>query len=111
VDDKANKVPFEDKVKVWVPTMAGKKLDLGNKNWAHFQRLKKARDTEHKHTKSPALNISYRELEKLLNLFRTGIAGLLLNLRAIFRDKTPSKVIKYAYHSGIKLVTVLEETE
>lgn len=110
VDDKHNKVPFEDKIRVWVPTMAGKKLDLGGKNWAHFQRLKKARDTEHTHSKNPALNITYRELCKQLNLFRSGIAGLLLDLYVLFGDRVPSKIIKYAFHPDIKLVTVLEET-
>ena len=109
VDDKNNKVSFEDKIKVWVPMMAGKKLNLGDKNWAHFQRLKRVRDTEHTHTKSPALNITYRELCKLLNLFRGGIAGMLLDLHVLFGDKTPSKVIKYAYHPDIKLVTFAEE--
>jgi hypothetical protein len=109
VDDKSSKVPFEDKIKVWVPTMAGKKLNLGGKNWAHFQRLKKARDTEHTHSKSPALHITYRELCKLLNLFRGGIAGLLLELYVVFGDTVPSKVIRYAFHPEIKLVTVAEE--
>jgi hypothetical protein len=109
VDDKDNKVPFEDKVKVWVPTMAGKKPNLGDKNWAHFQRLKKARDTEHTHSKTPALHITYRDLCKLLNLFRSGIAGLLLDLHALFGDTTPSKIIKYAYHPDIMLLTELEE--
>jgi hypothetical protein len=108
VDDKDNKVPFEDKIKLWVPTMSGRKLNLGDKNWAHFQRLKRARDTEHTHTKNPALHITYRELCKLLNLFRSGIAGFLLDLHVIFGDTVPSKVIKYAYHPNIKLVTELE---
>jgi hypothetical protein len=110
VDNKDNKVPFEDKIKKWVPTMAAKKLDLGGKNWPHFKQLKQVRDTEHTHTKSPALQISYRDLCKLLNLFRSGIAGLLLDLHVLFGDKTPAKVIKYAYHPDIKLVAELEET-
>ncbi|MBA2714761.1 MAG: hypothetical protein H0U55_14545 [Rubrobacteraceae bacterium] len=109
LDDKDHKVAFEDKIREWAPKMAGAKLDLGNKHWAHFQRLKRVRDTEHTHTKSPALHISYRELCKLLNLFRTGIAGLSLNLHALFGDTTPSVVVKYAFHPDIKLVTVEEQ--
>lgn len=109
LDDKDHKVAFEDKIKVWVPKMAGAKLDLGGKHWAHFQRLKRVRDTEHTHTKAPALNIPFRELCKQLNLFRTGIAGMLLNLHALFGDTTPSLMVKYAFHPDIKLVTVEEE--
>lgn len=106
VDDKNHKVSFEDKIKAWVPTMAGAKLNLGGKNWAHFQRLKRVRDTEHTHSKVPALNISHRELCKLLNLFGTGIAGMLLDLHVLFNDTVPSKVITYAYHPKITLVSV-----
>jgi hypothetical protein len=102
-DDNKNKVSFEDKVKKWVPQMAGERLNLGGTNWAHFQRLKKARDIEHTHSKSPALHITFRELCKLLNLFRSGIAGMLLNLHALFREKTPSIIVKYAFHPVIKL--------
>lgn len=109
VDDKDHKVAFEDKIKVWVPTMAGAKLDLGGKNWPHFKRLKGVRDTEHTHSKTPALNISYRELCKLLNLFRSGIAGMLLDLYAHFGDTVPSIVVKYAFHPEIKLITVEEK--
>lgn len=103
LDDNKNKVSFEDKVKKWVPQMADEKLNLGGTNWAHFQRLKKARDIEHTHSKSPALHITFRELCKLLNLFRSGIAGMLLNLHALFREKTPSIIVKYAFHPEIKL--------
>lgn len=105
LDDKDHKVAFEDKIREWVPKMAGEKLNLGDKHWAHFQRLKRVRDTEHTHTKSPALHISYRELCKLLNLFRTGIAGMLLNLHALFGDTVPGVVVKYAFYPEIKLVT------
>ena len=72
--------------------------------------MKKIRDTEHAHTKSPALQITYRELCKRLNIFRSGIAGLLLDLHILFGDRVPSKITKYAYHPDIKLVTALEES-
>lgn len=109
LDDKNHKVAFEDKIKVWVPKMAGAKLDLGGEHWSHFRRLKGVRDTEHTHTKSPALHISYRELCELLNLFRTGIAGMLLNLHALFGDTVPAVVVKYAFYPDIKLVTEEEK--
>lgn len=109
VDNKDHKVPFETKIREWVPAMTGAKLNLGSKNWAHFQRLKKARDTEHTHSKSPALNISYRELCKLMNLFGTGIAGMLLDLHIIFGDTVPSAVVKYAHHPKIVLEVVEED--
>ena len=109
VDDKDNKVPFERKIKAWVPTMAGKRLDLSGQNWRHFRRLKEARDTEHTHSKNPTLQTTYPNLCKQLNLFRSGIASFLLDLHVVFGDRVPSKISKYAYHPDIKLVTELEE--
>jgi hypothetical protein len=84
---------------------------LGGQCWPHFLRLKQVRDTEHTHTKSPALQITYYELCKLLNLFRTGIAALLLDLYVVFGDTVPSKIIKYAFHPDIKLVIAEEAAE
>lgn len=111
-DSKQKKVSFEDKIDKWIPTMTGgAKLNKGGKTWAHFVRLKQIRDTQHAHTKSPALNITFRELCKQLNLFRTGIAGLLLDLHALFNDTVPSIVVKYAFHPEIKLVAVAEEAQ
>lgn len=111
-DSKQKKVSFEDKIDKWIPIMTGgTKLTKGGKNWAHFLRLKQVRDTQHAHTKTPTLNITFRELCKQLNLFRTGIAGLLLDLHALFGDTVPSIVVKYAFHPDIKLVTMAEEVQ
>ncbi len=111
-DTKQKKVSFEDKIDKWIPIMTGgTKLNKGGKNWAHFLRLKQVRDTQHAHTKTPALNITFRELCTQLNLFRTGIAGLLLDLHRLFGDTVPSIMVKYAFHPEIKLVTVAEEAQ
>lgn len=109
VDSKKTKVSFNDKIDNWVPRMAGSKLNKGHKEWAHFQRLKQVRDTQHAHSKNPSLSITYRELCKLMNLFRSGIAGLLLELHILFGEITPSRVIRYVFHPEIKLVVVPEE--
>lgn len=111
VDNKKNKVSFDDKIDKWIPRIVGMKLNKGGKEWAHFQRLKQVRDTQHAHSKNPSLSITYREMCKLMNLFRSGIAGLLLELHVLFGDKVPSKIIKYAFHPDIKLVAVAEEGE
>lgn len=111
VDSKQSKVPFDDKIDKWVPLISGQKLNKGGKEWAAFQRLKRERDTQHAHSKNPAISITYRELCKQMNLFRDGIAGLLLHMHDLFGDPVPSKIIKYALHPGIKLEHVPDEVQ
>lgn len=66
IDSKKTKVSFDNKVDKWVPLIAGSKLNKGGKEWAHYQRLKQVRDTQHAHSKNPSLSITYRELCKLM---------------------------------------------
>ncbi len=99
VDNKHNKVSFDDKIDRWIPIMTGgKKLDKGNQRWEHFKRLRAIRDGNQAHVKTAVLGANYRQLGELLNLFRSGIAGILLDLHILFDDRaTPAVVIRYAY--------------
>lgn len=107
LDDKHNKVSFDDKIDKWIPAMTGgKKLDKGNQRWEHFKKLRAIRDGHQAHVKVSVLGSSRSRLGGLLNLFRTGIAGLLLDLHILFDDhRTPATVIRHAYLPPVEVIT------
>lgn len=106
VDSGSNQVRFETKVKEWIPRMTeDRSLDRNTPRWAHFKELRDIRNRGHQHVQAPILGSDYRKLGKLMNLFRTGIAGMILDLHIHFRSKnTPSKVIRYAYLPDIEYI-------
>jgi hypothetical protein len=99
IDNKQNKVSRDDKIDEWIPIMTGgTKLNKGNQRWEHYKKLRNIRDQQQAHLKAPALGSDYRKLATLLNLFRTGIAGMLLELHVLFGDRNISAtIIRNAY--------------
>lgn len=107
LDSKKNKVSLDTKIDEWIPRMSGgKKLDKSGLNWNHFKRLRVVRDELAIHIKQPAFGISYQELGELLNLFRSGIAGLLFDLHLLFGERVPCSIIRHTYLPDIILVEV-----
>ncbi len=105
VDSKKNKVSQDVKIDEWIPKMSsGKKLDKSRTNWRDFKTLRNVRDDLAIHVKQPAISTSYQRLCGLLNLFRSGIAGVLFDLHLLFAERIPSKIIRYAYLPDVKLV-------
>ncbi len=106
IEGKQSKVSRDDKIDKWIPTMAGgKKLNKGDQRWAHYKKLRSIRDEHQAHLKAPALGSDYRKLAKSLNLFRTGIAGMLLELHILFRSrKVPATIIRHAYLPEVEYV-------
>jgi hypothetical protein len=106
-DSKLKKVSFEDKIDIWIPKMAsGKKLDKSNRNWADFKVLCSIRDNLTIHPKSTGFSISIKELADLINRFRTGIAGLLVQLHLIFEEKIPAVIIRGYYAPEVEVTEV-----
>jgi hypothetical protein len=105
-DSKDNKVTFDDKVKYWVPKISGKNFDKGsNRNWSEFKELRRVRDQEDQHPGTSAYAHSFKSMEKLLNLFRGGVAGLLLDLCIHFGEKqVPTVIIRRAHMPKVRLV-------
>ena len=105
IDSKENKVSQDTKIDEWIPKMTnGKKLDKSGQNWRDFKRLQSIRDRLAIHVKQPSVGISYQELGELLNLFRSGIAGVLIDFHLPFGERIPTTIIRYAYLPDIKLV-------
>lgn len=107
VDNKQNKVSFDDKIKLWIPRMSGEKFDKGkNRNWSDFKILRAVRDQQDAHPKTSAYAHSFKDMGELLNRFRGGIAGLLLDLCVHFGEKqVPTVVVRMAYLPKIRYVT------
>lgn len=51
IDNKQNKVSFENKIDDWIPIITGKKFDKSDKEWESFLKLKKFRDDYDQHFK------------------------------------------------------------
>ena len=108
-DSSQNKVSQDIKIDEWIPKMTGdKKLDKSKANWQNFKRLRTVRDKLAIHVKQSAFCIGDQELCELLNLFSSGIAGLLIDLHLIFGEQIPCQIIRYSYLPDIRLVQVVK---
>lgn len=94
-DKKEAKISFEEKIRGWIPTMAGgAKLNLGGAMWADFILLQAIRDNDAIHAKKYSQGVSFSDLASALNKFKTGIADFLLQLHVIFGEPVPRIVIR-----------------
>ena len=101
-DSKSARTSFEDKIKIWVPTMAdGRKLNLGGQMWADFLLMQGIRDNDAIHAKKLGCGISFKDLALVLNKFKTGIADFLLQLHILFGDPAPRVVIRARFYPEI----------
>ncbi len=103
IDNRNRKVSQDTKIDEWIPKMSGgKKLDKSRLNWNHFKRLRAVRDDLAIHVKKIAFGINDKELCELLNMFRSGIAGLLADLHCIFSERMPCGIIRNTYLPDIR---------
>ena len=84
--------------------LEGKRLDKSRLSWRNLKRLKTIRGDLAIHLKKSALGVSYQQLKEWLNLFRFGIAGLLIDLHLLFDEQLPCKIIRCAHSLDIRLV-------
>ena len=104
IDSKNNPVSLADKIGSWIPIMTnGKKLDKGIQYWHHFKRLQSIRDNIGTHPKQSTYSFSLNDLVDLINYFRTGIAGLLLQLHLLFNDRVPSNIIRAKFAPDVEV--------
>lgn len=104
VDTKSSPVSFENKVKLWIPKMThGKKFDTGGINWEKYLKLENFRNDKEIHIKTISLGITLEEVATLINDFKLGIAGNLVNLHILFGDKIPSKIIRGYFMPNVEV--------
>jgi hypothetical protein len=106
IDSRQTKISLDEKIDVWIPTMAsGGKLDKSRVEWQHFKILRTIRDDRVVHPKVAGQSTSFQTLAEGINMFRTGIAGLLIQLHLLHRERIPAIVIRAAYAPDVELVT------
>lgn len=106
IDSFSTKVNLNDKFDNWIRVMTqGKKLDKGGINWSHFKIIKSIRDDLAIHPKSSGYGISFYDLAEKINVFRSGIAGLLIQLHLLFNEKIPQIVIRAAYAPDVEVTS------
>jgi hypothetical protein len=105
IDSRNQKVSFDDKVEKWIPKIAGgKKLDKGLKPWPDFKRLRGIRDNVTIHPKESSFTKSVYEIAEGINMFRTGITGLLIQLHGLFGAKIPAIIIRNCFAPDVEVV-------
>jgi hypothetical protein len=110
-DSKQQKVSFENKIDEWIPQITGRKLDKSGVNWKHHKGLRNIRDDFQAHPKTHLYGNAYSEICRRMNLFRTGIAGLLFDLHIIFNDLVPAQVIHGYFLPDIQYVVEPEYSQ
>ena len=97
-DSSTDKVGFDQKIDVWIPKMTGgATFDKSTRNWMDFQDLKKIRDHISIHPKASGIGTSFADLAKNTNIIRTGIAGLLIQLHLLFKERIPTVIIRFFF--------------
>jgi hypothetical protein len=103
LDSRSNKVPFDDKLKSWVPTMcAGRRLDLSGHMWRQFVATRRLRDDAVVHSKQTSQAISFKDLADLVNSFRGGVGRMMMELYATFEMPVPARVIRAAFAPDVE---------
>ncbi len=105
-DSKTAPVKFDEKLKTWITKITGRKLDIGTENWQHFRKLRLIRDDQVVHPKTSGIGITYEEMTGLMNLYRTGINGVLIDLHKHFNDRIDYPLVKAGFMPEVELVTM-----
>ena len=104
-EEALRKTSLETKVFDWLPRLnGGYTVDRGNRPWQDFEKLRHYRNEYHVHPKGEYYSVSTRDFCQRLNLFRTGIARLLLDLHGLTGHGAPPELVKYAYWPDIEIV-------
>ncbi len=101
IDNKQNKISFDDKIDIWIPIISGQKLNKNNKIWSSFLQLRSLRDNKDQHFKGEYA-FSYEEICKYMNIYKYGIAGMLFELEKIFDNRISSLIIRAKYFPEIE---------
>lgn len=104
-EEALKRADVETKVFDCLPRLnGGYTVDKGDRPWQDYVRLRHYRNEYHIHPKGQIYSVSLTEFCQRLNLFRTGIARLLLDLHALIGHGAPPELPKYAYWPDIEKV-------
>lgn len=95
---------FDHKVSDLIPVMTGRRFVKSGKTWSDYKVLMKYRNDLAVHPKRDAYSLSYNILVDIVNRFRHGITGLLVDLHIHFREPAPIRIIREQYAPEAELV-------
>jgi hypothetical protein len=98
-------ISLDFKLDNWIPPLsAGNPINKSEKYWQDFRKIRDIRNERESHPKDIVYGVSGSTFIRELNLWRTGIATMLLALHAITRRLAPPELVKHAYLPDIELV-------
>lgn len=98
VDNKNHIVNIDDKINNWLPKMLkGSKLNKSGKNWNYYINLRSIRDNSVIHAKNATIGMTLPNIVEIINQYRYGIAGILVDLHMLFKEKIPSRIIRSCF--------------
>jgi hypothetical protein len=103
VEQALGKTHLETKVFDWMPRIYGLQVDKGKPPWQDYVKLRRFRNESYIHPKAETAAVSDKEFCQRLNLFRTGIARLLLDLHYLGDYGAPPELVKYAYWPEVEI--------
>lgn len=99
-------VELDFKIFDWIPRLyGGITVDKGYRNWQNFEKIRCIRNSYASHPDIDVYRTSDSEFCEQLNLWRTGIAELLLNLHVTTKMLVPPDIVKQAYLPEIEVDT------
>lgn len=105
IDSRSQKVSFDDKIDEWIPKMtSGKRLNKSLEIWPNFKRLRGIRDNITVHAKESSYTRSVYEIAEAIDMFKTGVAGLLIQLHDLFNEKIPSIIIRDYFSPDVEVI-------
>ena len=102
IDNSNNKISFIDKFDIWIPKMTAEKFDKSTCEWDALKKILNFRNNESIHLKG-TYGTNYSELERLMNIYKYAIPGILRKLHIHFKMIIPSNIIIASYYPEISI--------
>ena len=104
--DEKKALRFDEKVADVVPMLCGGRPLKKARNWSDYKTLMRLRNNKKVHPKLVSYGVSLDDVADSLNLFRTGIVGLLVDLHIHFSEPVPVRIIRAQYAPMVDVVIV-----
>ena len=98
-------VSLDYKLDEWIPLLSGgQRVDKSQLWWRHFQEVRSIRNWRQAHPRASVYGIGDSTFCNQLNLWRNGVAIMLLYLHALTGRLAPPELVKWAYVPDIERI-------
>lgn len=107
IDSKQNKISFDEKIDYLLPKFSnGKKLDKSKRYWSDYIYLKNIRDDLTIHPKRSSLSYSLEKLASNINLMKSGISELLIQIHLLTKRLIPAIIIRSRFSPLVEVIEI-----